>query len=646
MILVAEYLDDPQRRVVAEIADRPVRIGRSPTTKSQADETRVVETLEIPWNDRLINRSHSVARRDGDDLIVERLPAKEGRHPPNRIYSHAPIARRQVMQDPLRLMPGEAFVIGRLGRTVFQWVNSLEELDAEPAAAGNGFAPIGEGEEAVLISNEDEDFVPLDEYTLRLQLRLLQRELPEQVLSGWTDERDLFIRAAAFMHGALPNQRGVAAAFVAVDVDRGGGEFELLSPDPNTRTDFQPCRRLLKQLELQALNGGEPKIWTPDSNPEDFAEAESLQRPIQWIAAVPVCSLDENAAVYHAPDRRPVYLYVEAAQATTADGKDGRPYLPFMRLVASLVASLLSAREKQRIQDQMSAFFSPGLREKMRDGDQQALEPAMTDCTVIFVDRRGSSKIMETAKSDEQILHQLRDNQDIVGEITQTIFDHDGVITDFSGDGVLALWGWPPDADLRDEHARLAVEAAAAIAAKLESRVEFDERWQRDFSPIRVGVSTGRIAVGKTGPAQQMHISVFGSVVNLGARLEKIAKDFQVPTLLSGETVDRLRAQGKKAPPVRRLCYVKPAGFAESYPIFELILPRSLGGSGVSAADTEKYERALDAFVERRWNEAEKLLTELPADDRPTRWLTKKVRKFRQKSLDDDWRGEIESLLK
>jgi len=646
MILVAEYLDDRQRRVVAEIAERPVRIGRSPTTKTHDSETRVIETLEIPWNDRLINRSHSVARRDGDDLIVERLPAKEGRHEPNRIYSHAPIARREVLEDPLRIKPGEAFVIGRLGRTAFHWVDSIEALDTDPAASA--LLPTGDAQDdaAFLAENGSDDFVPLDEYTLRLQLRLLQRELPEQVLSGWTDERDLFIRAAAFMHGALPNQKGVAAAFVAVDLERGDGEFELLSPDPNTRTDFQPSRRLLAKLELRARNGGDPQIWTPTTHPKEFAEAESLQRPIEWIAAVPVCSLDENATIYHTPDHRPVYLYVEAAQATRADGKDGRPYLPFMRLVASLVASLLSAREKQRIQDQMSAFFSPGLREKMRGGDQQALEPAMTDCTVIFVDRRGSSKIMETAKSDEQILHQLRDNQDIVGEITQTIFDHDGVITDFSGDGVLALWGWPPDADSSEDHARLAVEAAGAIAAKLESRVEYDDRWKRDFSPIRIGISTGRIAVGKTGPAQQMHISVFGSVVNLGARLEKIAKDFQVPTLLSGETVDRLRSDGERAPQVRRLCYIKPAGFAESYPIFELILPRSLGGSGVSAADTEKYERALDAFVERRWNDARDLLAELPADDRPSKWLTKKVQKFRKKSLDHEWQGEIESLLK
>ncbi len=646
MILVAEYLDDRQRRVVAEIIDRPVRIGRSPTTKIHDTETRVIETLEIPWNDRLINRSHSVARRDGDDLIVERLPAKEGRHAPNRIYSHAPIARRQILNDPLRVKPGEAFVIGRLGRTVFHWVDSIETLDADPANSAEASAEDAKNDAAILTANGNDDFLPLDEYTLRLQLRLLQRELPEQVLSGWTDERDLFIRAAAFMHGALPNQKGVAAAFVAVDLERGDGEFELLSPDPNTRTDFQPSRRLLAKLELRARNGGDPQIWTPETDPEDFAEAESLQRPIEWIAAVPVCSLDENATVYHTADHRPVYLYIEAAQATSADGKDGRPYLPFMRLVASLVASLLSAREKQRIQDQMSAFFSPGLREKMRDGDQQALEPAMTDCTVIFVDRRGSSRIMETAKSDEEILHQLRDNQDIVGEITQTIFDHDGVITDFSGDGVLALWGWPPDADSSDDHARLAVEAAAAIAAKLKSRVEYDDRWMRDVSPIRVGVSTGRIAVGKTGPAQQMHISVFGSVVNLGARLEIIAKDFRVPTLLSGETVDRLQAEGKPAPQVRRLCYIKPAGFAESYPIFELILPRSLGGSGVSVADTEKYERALDAFVERRWNDAENLLAELPADDRPTEWLTKQVKKFSKKSLDDEWRGEIESLLK
>ena len=636
MILVAEFLDDRSRRVVVDVGNQAIKIGRSP----DCDET-CPEALRIPWNDRLVNRNHSIARREGDRLIIERVTPAAGRSEPNRMYRRFSSGQRDLLADPLRMAAGDSFVIGRMGRTAIHWLHSIEDLKepSDPARSRSMEA----GDEA-----QTDGLSVLNDYTLRLQLRLLQRELPEQVLSGWTDERDLLIRAASFLHQALPGQRGVSAAFLAVEHDVGpeGSEFELLSPDPNIRADFQPSRVLLRHLE----NTSEAQVWTAQSHPEDFARSASLQRPVEWIAAIPVCAVEGAASIYRDSQHRPVWLYVETVQSTSR--ANGEAFIPFLRLIVAMVASLLSAREKQRIQDQMSAYFSPALRVKMQDGDQKSLEPAMTDCTVIFVDRRGSSKVMETARSDEEILDQLRDNQDIVGDITQTVFDHNGVITDFSGDGVLALWGWPPDVESRGQHALFAVRAAADIAARLESRVEFDPSKGKQISPIRIGVSTGRIAVGKTGPAQQMHLSVFGSVVNLGARLERIAKDFHVPVLLSGETVERLKLdfdhKTADAPDLRfrRLCYIKPAGFEESYPIHELILGKALGGTGVGEGDAEKYELALEAFVERRWSDAQALLKKLPANDRPSRWLSKKVKKFARKPPPESWRGEIESLTK
>jgi class 3 adenylate cyclase len=638
MILVAEFLDDRSRRVVVEVADRAIKIGRSPA----CDETDA-EPLRISWNDRLVNRDHSIARRDGDHLIVERLPASPGRNEPNRMYRRFASGQRELLEDPLRMAAGDSFVIGRQGRTAIHWLHSVADLKL------NQQLPQAESQSREADAEPDELSV-LNDYTLRLQLRLLQRELPEQVLSGWTDERDLLIRAAAFLHQALPGQRGVSAAFLAVEPEVGpdGSEFELLSPDPNIRADFQPSRALLGLLG----NTSEAQVWTPQSHPDDFARSAALNRPIEWIAAVPVCAVEDDASVYRDSKHRPVWLYVETVQSTS--NASGEAFIPFLRLIVAMVASLLSAREKQRIQDQMSAYFSPALREKMRGGDQRALEPAMTDCTVIFVDRRGSSKVMETARSDEEILDQLRDNQDIVGEITQTVFDHNGVITDFSGDGVLALWGWPPDVESRGQHARLAVQAAADIAKRLENRAEFDASKGKRISAIRIGVSTGRIAVGKTGPAQQMHLSVFGSVVNLGARLERIAKDFHIPVLVSGETVDRLNLDTDTDEAdaaasdlrFRRLCYIKPAGFEESYPVHELILPAAAGGSGIGKSDSRKYEQALKAFVERRWSKAQALLKALPANDRPSVWLAKKVNRFARKPPPQSWKGEIESLTK
>ncbi len=642
MILVAVNLDDLTQRVTAEVTTLPVRVGRRP----ERLEDEAVELLEIPWTDRLVSRTHCLAIREGDLLIVQRMPALPGRSRPNAFYSNAPASQRQLLDEPLRLEPGQAFTIGSQGNSAFFWLRKREDL--EPALSGY----------REHLEVEKEDFAPtrpksaaydevaqLDEYSLRLQLKLIQRDLPEQVLRGWTTETELFTRAGAFLESALPGQKGVSAAFLAVEEGEERVSFHLLNPDPQVRADFRPSRTLLGQLNLENPDPSDIHLWTSAQDESAFRTQSSLGRQIDWVAAIPVASLEEGAQIHRDAEGRPVYLYVETRQSFDAAAA---AFVPFLRLIASLVASLLSAREKQRIQDQMSAYFSPALRELMREGDQSALEPAMVDCTVLFADRRGHSRILETARTDEEILGHLRENQQVVGRITQKVFDHEGVITDFAGDGALALWGWPVWAAGSPNHPENAVAAAEAIVRSLADRVEYEEEHRRLMSAVRIGVSTGRIAVGKTGPRQQWHISVFGGVANLGARLERIAKEFKVPVLVSGDTVTRLRESGGAEPKrlFRKLCFIRPAGFRQSYPIYELVLPLDLGGSGATENDVKTYERALTHFVERRWDDCIALLKTLPESDEPAHWLLDRADLFRLRPPEAHWEGEIGSLMK
>jgi class 3 adenylate cyclase len=643
MILAAVNLDDLSQRVLIDVGTMPVRVGRDP----EREPGESMELMVIPWRDRLVSRTHFLIIPEGDRLIVQRMPALPGRSRPNAFYSNSPVRQRQMLEEPLRLQPGQAFTIGALGTTAFYWLNSREDVDA----AVLGYHDILEEEKEGFTSERPrsqlyDEVTQLDEYSLRLQLKLIQRDLPEKVLRGWTTDTELFIRAGAFLENALPGQKGVSAAFLAVEPGEESVDFHLLNPDPQIRADFRPSRTLLGQLNLEAPDPMDIHIWTSDQDEAAFRTQSSLGRQIDWVAAIPVASMEEGALIYRDSEGRPVYLYVETRQSFEAAAT---AFVPFLRLIASLVASLLSAREKQRIQDQMSAYFSPTLREVMQEGDQSALEPAMVDCTVLFADRRGHSRILEMARTDEEILVQLRENQKVVGRITQKVFDHEGVITDFAGDGALALWGWPTWLEGAELHPRNAVAAAEAIVQSLVDRVEYESEHGRLMSPVRIGISTGRIAVGKTGPRQQWHISVFGSVANLGARLERIAKEFKVPVLLSGETVNRLRWKPLPTDPprlFRKLCLIRPAGFEQSYPIYELVLPLELGGSGATAKDVSVYEHALDAFLEQDWDDCIDLLKTLPEADEPARWLLDRADLYKLRPPEPGWSGEIASLMK
>ncbi len=639
MYLVAVNLENPRDMAVAQaVAGRPLRIGRKP--ECLPDEP--VDTLRITWSDRLVSRNHCEAvREEGDILRIHRLPALTGRGNPNALHSNVALRERSLLQEPLELTLGGSFVIGAKGFTAIYWLKSLKDLDSELERFHREQEQAKENFEEAQQAPQDYDEVEqLDEYSLRLQLKLLQRELPQQVLSGWTDEEDLFTRAAIFLENALPGKKGVTAVFIAVEKEGEEVSYELLNPDPNTRADFRPSMTLLSRLNFTKPNAADIRIWSSKDNNRVFA-ADSLGGKIDWVAIIPVARLDESAAIYRDASRRPVYLYVETRQASETAAA---AFVPFLRLISSLVASLLSARADQKMQDQMAAYFSPGLRKILRVRDQSELEPAMVDCTVMFADRRGHSRLLELAKSDEEILDRLEENQRVVGLITEEVFRSSGVVTDFAGDGALGLWGWPHFGDTSKDHALAAVEAAEAIIQRLARHVEYEEKPNRQMAAVRIGISTGRIAVGKTGPSQQWHISVFGSVANLGARLERIAKEFRVPVLISDETYRRIK--GVPGRSFRRLCLIRPAGFDESYPIHELVFPKEMGGSGVTKKEAKTYEKALSFFNEKAWDDSIALLETLPEDDPAAMWLKGKALSFRKSPPSPEWAGEIQSLSK
>jgi len=641
MYLVAVNLENPREMAVAQaVVDRPLRLGRKP----ESLEEEPVDLLRITWDDRYVSRNHCEAVRDEKDhLTLRRLPALTGRGTPNPLYSNLATKDRHPLVEPVELRLGESFVFGAGGNTAVYWLKSLGDLEAELERYHQERDREKEAYEDAPANAARQDYdevEQLDEYSLRLQLKLLQRELPHQVLSGWTDEEDLFTRAAVFLENALPGQKGVTAVFLSVEKSDEGVEYETLNPDPFARADFRPSRTLLNRINLANPNPADIRIWASKDNNRVFS-AESLGDKIDWVMIIPVARLDESAAIYRDAQRRPVFLYVETRQASDTAAA---AFVPFIRLIGSLVISLLSARADQKMQDQMAAYFSPGLRKILRVRDQSELEPAMIDCTVMFADRRGHSRHLELAKSDEQILERLDENQKVVGLITEEVFRSGGVVTDFAGDGALGLWGWPNFGEENKDHAILAVEAAEAIIRRLGNRVQFEEEQNRHMAAVRIGISTGRIAVGKTGPAQQWHISVFGSVANLGARLERIAKEFRVPLLVSDETYRRIKDTENRR--FRQLCLIRPAGFAESYPIHEIVLPREIGGSGISDDDARTYERALNQFNHEEWDDAIDLLDTLPEDDPASIWLKGRAQWFKKNPPPPGWAGEIQSLTK
>ena len=109
---------------------------------------------------------------------------------------------------------------------------------------------------------------------------------------------------------------------------------------------------------------------------------------------------------------------------------------------------------------------------------------------------------------------------------------HNGVVTQFQGDAVLATFNVPVE---DAEHAANAFEAARAILAALPEREFAGERIH-----VRIGINTGSLVAGNVGGGGRQSYTVHGDAVNLAARLEALCKEHGTSLLLSAATAKAL----------------------------------------------------------------------------------------------------------
>jgi PAS domain S-box-containing protein len=160
--------------------------------------------------------------------------------------------------------------------------------------------------------------------------------------------------------------------------------------------------------------------------------------------------------------------------------------------------------------------------------------------TILFIDIRSSSRIEETL-SPQQTIQFLNI---YLGLAANAIVANRGSVTQYIGDGVLAIFG------MLEEPNQGAADALAAAEA-IHRAFESANAPSGLSEPIRavVAVHTGPAIVGVVGGVKRSDYAVFGSSVNIASRLEGEAKELGLRTVLSGSTVASLR----ELPPSLRL---------------------------------------------------------------------------------------------
>jgi adenylate cyclase len=155
----------------------------------------------------------------------------------------------------------------------------------------------------------------------------------------------------------------------------------------------------------------------------------------------------------------------------------------------------------------------------VRQGHEQEL-------TVLFADLRGFTRMAEH-KLPYDVVFFLNRYFEAVGT---AITSAGGVTNQFTGDGVMALFGIETGPATGSRQALAAARAMVAGVEALSAELAGDLP-----APMRIGIGihTGPAVVGRMGWGESFYLTAVGDTVHVAARLEQATKDYRAELVLS-----------------------------------------------------------------------------------------------------------------
>ncbi len=203
-----------------------------------------------------------------------------------------------------------------------------------------------------------------------------------------------------------------------------------------------------------------------------------------------------------------VFVYPMAALLLSASGSLGVQYAT-------------AASERERVRDLFSRFVPENVVGEVlaRTEDGLRLGGVQRVCTVMFTDLRGFTSFAESLPPDRVIavLNQY------LSSMSDAILDHGGTLVAYMGDGIMAVFGAPIEAE---DHAD---QALATAREMLDERLPRFNAWLQgeglgEGFRMGIGLNSGPVMSGNVGSERRVEYAAIGDTTNTASRVEGMTK--------------------------------------------------------------------------------------------------------------------------
>ena len=225
----------------------------------------------------------------------------------------------------------------------------------------------------------------------------------------------------------------------------------------------------------------------------------------------------------------PIKAIVRAARSVESGSLETVPHLSGSKISELNDASIafnnmvMGLKERAIIRETLGRFVPEEVAHSLMAGGGQ-IEPQQVDATILFCDIESFTQLTESLGPVKMV------------DVLNTFFSamvailkqHDGVVTQFQGDAILATFNVPI---ANPDHATNAIHAAKEMLSCVAST-----KFAGEDLNVRIGINTGSIVAGAIGAEGRLSYTVHGDAVNLAARLESLNKEYSTRLLISENT--------------------------------------------------------------------------------------------------------------